>query len=41
MRVGEFILAMVVALVLLWLLSNTQTGANIFFLIKGSQTSST
>lgn len=40
MRLGDFVFAVIVALFLLFLLSRTQAGANLFFSLKGSAPSS-
>ena len=40
MRIGDFIVALLIGLGLLWLLNNTQVGHQLFFTVKGSAASS-
>lgn len=40
MKLSDFILALVLGLVVLFLISQTQTGSNLFFSVRGSAASS-
>lgn len=40
MRIGDFLLTLLIGLLLLYLLSNTQFGQQLFFTVKGSAPSS-